>query len=364
MTRRKTEAKQTNQQIIKGTEGISNDLILGYQIHWTVSEKTLSVAEMETILANTLGPNFMPKQPRKKTKLRRAMDAISKTRSVVRIKEDATMIYYALVDEIPDKIKIDVNLDKLAIAAYDKIRDKLEFRGGKPEAQQDIRSTFERFLTEYDKHQVRAVPTQYAQANFAVRMNKHSHIFFVRDIAIVKALESYINALNNDSDFYYLPILNIPEAKKTMITKVKNQLATEVEELAEEVKRMHDAKFTRGATVVDRMEKFKEARKRCEAYADMLKTDADELIRQVEELRNEVRASIEGEQIDYPQRKNFPLGAQVIYNGKAIDSLGSYGEVSGYKNSESGKHYVKVKFSKANKIVPTAPSNLKIIASK
>jgi hypothetical protein len=345
------------------TSNATPELILGWEVYWTISAKTLSIPDMQALINRTLGTSFMPRQPKAKVKLRRAMDAISATGDVKKIKEEDDMIYYALVNAVPDKENIDIDLEKEAIAAYDKKADKLSFRGGSPEAQQAIRDTFSRFLLEFDEFQIRQVAADYINANGAVRMRKDGKIYFIRTFEHVERLESYINALDNDSEFYYLPILDLPVAKKQMINIVQRGLETDIEELAEEVKRMSEAKFTRGDTLIERFERFKAMRKKCEAYSDMLQTNAESLAQRVDQLRDEVRQAIEGEEVIYPQRDAFPRGAEVEYSGAAVEKFGKSGRVVGYFNSKSGKPYVKIKFFKTQTISPCAPSSLKVVSS-
>ncbi|MGW8182270.1 MAG: hypothetical protein ACWGQW_26370, partial [bacterium] len=141
---------------------------------------------------------------------------------------------------------------------------------------------------------------------------------------------------------------------------IREGLETEIEELTEEVKRMANAKFTRGQTIIDRMQLFKETRQKCEMYADLLHTDAEILTTKVDQLRNEVQQALDGELAEYPQSGQFPIGTRVEYSGKT-EKFGTTGIVVGYFTSAHGKHYVKIKFDKTKTISPCSLTNLQVI---
>lgn len=348
-------AKQSVENLANTQSGLDT---VGYVVWWTVREILLGRNEFQTILADTLGENLMPPAPKGSKILRRTL------KESLRDAEDAGFLRaiganaFALVQEHVDKETVDIDFEKEGFVIWNGAEERLEFRGKAAENPEPYNQLFAKYSDAVVSSDIRNTMIKFVKANDGVTLSEFGGQYFLPDEESVGKLEDFLESVNNGSTVYVLPIVNGDKAKSTMLSRVKEELETEVELAAEEAKRMLSAKFVRGTTLNDRIERFKQLQEKCSTYADLLSLESGSMIKKLEDLGEEVQAALLGEYADLKEATDFPVGALVNYFGKA--DIGTVGQVVGYHKSKTDKAYIKVKFSDTGLIRPIAPLNLEI----
>jgi hypothetical protein len=355
-----TPRKRVSKKIEEAVKGLP---VLGYAVFWTINEYKISRRNLRKALDRSIGEAWMPAVPRKLRNMKKALEALAEDNRVVKIRNDAEVLAMGLVREVVDPKKIDIKLSKESIIIYDKRTQEIQFRGNFKNS--EISQLFEEYQELHTSGDLRTMITRYVKTTGGIALKDNGGYYFVQDDTVIAKLQQLFGILNDGRDsfgtLYHLAFADGKATRKQMSGLAKQALETEVEEAAEEVKRLSAANFTRGSTYESRLEQFKMLHRKCTAYSDLLSKDATTLAKKVDVLKTEVLNTLMGVQEDYPQMADFPFGSTIEYDGKAATKLGSTGVVAGYHNSKTGKHYVKIKFAKSGVIRPVAPGSLTLL---
>jgi hypothetical protein len=268
--------------------------VLGWCLWWTISETEISKARLSAVIDYTIGSGYMPSDPRKKKALRRSLDRVlSKMEEgglVRKIRDDHEMAAYALVREVADKENVDVDLEKENIVIYRKDTEELQFKMNN--SNDAIRDLFEHYLTAFTDEDIRSVAVEFVKSNGGVTLKENGGVYFLPSKVDVDALTSFIQQTNIASHVDVLPIINSDQAKKQMLTIVKDELERDIQEAAEEVKRIAEAKFTKKNTLAGRLDQFNQIKKKCEIYSDLLMLDAEAMTSKVTALTTELYEAV------------------------------------------------------------------------
>ncbi len=335
--------------------------ILGHICWWTLKEVEISRAQLEELLTKSLGVNLLPAEPRKKRAVRRALDELEIKGLIRKVRDDEEVLAYSLFEEkLGGQDEYDAQLIRKMSIVYDKKKQDIGFRGvkaGSAEAKKFM-ELLAKHQGVYNAEDIRTVMLNFIHHNAGVTLRESGGVYFLPGTLSVGPLTTFVEGLNGGSSFIALPSLDNSSARSQMFGIVKDELTNEIEKTVGEVQDML-TKDMRESTLATRLETFKTLKFKCEAYSDLLKADAEEMAKKVDELSSQILQALE------EGAKQFEKLAARLPRDQRVEYLGTskhaskYGKVVGwYHDSQLNSDFVKVYFPDINKTVYLGPGKV------
>jgi hypothetical protein len=335
--------------------------IFGKLMVWSLSDVEMLRDELEHLTERTIGKEYMPRKPQKRMALRRALRACESDGLIRKIRNDDVMLAYGLVEELPDEVNIDLDLNKLNIIILNKQSETLEFRGNHKNNQ--IQELFEKYSEAYTTEDVRKMIVNYIKARHGISVRDMGGTYYLRSVEDAETAQAFIQGLNSGSQALLFSVFDDSESRNAVGSLAKESMEKELELLAEEIKDLM-AKNASETLLAKRLDRFKALRKKARVYEDCMKYDAEILSQNLDALQKEVREAFEGKIQEYPQAALFPYQSRVRYTGAKVEKYGTFGTVVGYsvvpRKTDQSAEYVKVLMDKTGTIQPFGVSTLSL----
>jgi hypothetical protein len=260
--------------------------IFGKLMVWSLSEVEMLRDALEHLTERTIGIEYMPRKPQKRMALRRALRACESDGLIRKIRNDDVMLAYGLVEELPDEINVDLDLNKLNIVILDKSSENLEFRGNHKNNQ--IQELFEKYSEIYTTEDVRKMIVNYIKSRHGISVRDMGGTYYLRSVEDAETAQAFIQGLNSGSQALLFSVFDDSESRNAVGSLAKESIEKELELLAEEIKDLM-AKDASETLLAKRLDRFKALRKKARVYEDCMKYDAEILSQNLDALQKEVR---------------------------------------------------------------------------
>lgn len=330
---------------------------LGSIVWWTIHESEISRNDLEMILLDTLGVDFLPREPQKKRAIKLALEELEESGLIRKIRDDGVLTAYQLVHEHKDVAKLEIEFEKKNLIVWDKKDQKLDIR--MKYRAEEIRDLFDKYSEVYTSKDFRSIAIRFIKDKGGLTMRESGGVYFLPGEDQVDQLESFIEAI--ESEFYQYPVLDSMSARVQLFNQVRGEMERDLELTAERVKEMIASDKTRESTFVAQIESFKDLRGKCSIYSDLLEADAEVLRGKIDELQADVQKALEEGIEKYPEDvRQFPIGSRVEYSGRQVKKFGRFGKVVGYFIDE-GRGRCKVLMDESQRVERAAPSTLTLL---
>jgi hypothetical protein len=292
----KEEVMNKNTNLNEAFEAVKKAPQLGSLVWWTVTDTVITHDDLKALFAKHDIPEDALIATRARSAFKKALKEAEKDKLVRRIKDDADVIVYGVVEENADEVALDLDYTTTGVVIYNKETKTLTFKVT-PEREADIRLAFEKYMTGYTSREVREIVKKYISEfcdGFLARGN--GGVYFVPEnkTSDLLKVEKAVAEINGGSHVFIMGVPDMDRERANALRLWTEEANREVEEMTKDIEKLVTAKSTRKGTLEARIESFKALKKKADAYASALGFEADALNDKVKALEEKVLAALVG----------------------------------------------------------------------